>query len=355
MRILHLVRKLLFPLSFVYGGVMAIRNGLYKSGFFKSYAFDVPVIGVGNLSVGGTGKTPHVEWIIRVLSPNCSLAVLSRGYGRKTKGFRWVNVADVAENVGDEPLQIKQKYPSIQVAVDEDRVHGIRQLLQQKHAPEVIVLDDAFQHRKVKPGLQILLDNFNRPIHRDLVLPAGNLREFKAGKKRADLVIVTKCEGITPFEISAFQKKYRKTHSDKLYFSHVKYLSPAPVFNELTTVLDVDCLKKSHVLVVTGIASPTAFEQYIAALSGSITILRFPDHHTFSSADELKIYRTFQKISAEYKYVITTEKDATRFVNLHTLKEQLARYCYYIPVQVDFLNRAEKQLIKTIENYVRNI
>lgn len=351
----QLLRKLLIPFTLIYGGVMAMRNMCYRIGIIKSYSFDIPVISVGNLTVGGTGKTPHIEFLIHVLQKQKRIAVLSRGYARKTKGFKYVLPTNDATQVGDEPLQIKQKYTDIIVAVDEDRVHGIKKLLSREDPPEIVLLDDAFQHRRVKPGLQILLDNFHHPIHSDIVLPAGNLREFRAGSKRADIVIVTKCDGITNIEVEEFKNRYSDSHYGNLFFSNFSYNPPVSVFKEGDVALNLQLLKKAHVLVVTGISNPTAFEKYLALHSENITTLRFSDHHTFTQADESSIIKSFNNIKHTNKYLITTEKDAMRFSSLPTIKEQISDRCFYIPVRVNILFNAEEDFTQKIIDYVQKI
>lgn len=353
MAVTRFLRKVFIPFSFVYGGGMAIRNLLYQFHIFKSHSFDVPVISVGNIAAGGTGKTPHIEFLVEMFQSHKNVAVLSRGYKRKTVGFRWVNENDEASLTGDEPLQIKQKFPSIQIAVDEDRVHGIQTLLEDENPPKLILLDDAFQHRSVKPGFQILLDNFNHPMHDDWVFPAGNLREFAAGKKRADIVIVTKCGGITKLEVETYLKKYQRTHPGKVFFSHFKYANPEPVQQDSSKTLLVKALENAEVLVLTGIANPVPFEQYVETKCKYVSKLRFPDHHAFSEKDEEKIIAGFNALKGKIRYLLTTEKDAVRLRNLPKLKDHILEYTFFIPIKVDILFNEEERLKSLIQNYVQ--
>lgn len=353
MKVARLLRKSLFPFSYVYGSVMAVRNFLFRFKILKSHSFDVPVICVGNLSVGGTGKTPHIEYLVDLIQQHKKVAVLSRGYKRKTTGFRIVNKHDTGLEAGDEPLQIKQKFPSILVAVDEKRVHGIHQLLESNNPPEIILLDDAFQHRWVKPGLQILLDNFNDPIHEDIVLPAGNLREFSCGKKRADIVIVTKCDGITHFETEIFKKEYEQTHSNALFFSHFIYENPEQVFEKCSTHLDFNKLKTAHVLLVTGIAKPEPFLQFIGNKCSHVKHLPFPDHHGFSESDIDNLRFQFNSIKSENKFLLFTEKDAVRLRVHSQLEESLVNHCFYIPIKINILFGKDKEFKNKLLNYVQ--
>lgn len=349
----RLFRKLLFPFSYVYGSIMAARNLLFKFQILKSHSFNIPVISVGNISVGGTGKTPHIEFLIEMFCKDKKVAVLSRGYKRKTKGFRIVNEQDTGLEAGDEPVQIKQKFLSILVAVDEKRVHGIEQLLQLEDPPEIVLLDDAFQHRWVKPGLQILLDNFNDQIHDDMVLPAGNLREFPGGKKRADVVIVSKCDGITEFETKMVREQYKQTHPKALFFSQFRYSNPKPVFDGCLDNIEESKLNLANVLVVTGIANSEPFEEFVRSKCTSLETLRFSDHHEFTESDISKIIDRFASITSEKKYLITTEKDAVRLREHKQLEEVLTNSCFYIPIKVNILFKQEEELKKILLNYVQ--
>ncbi|WP_162128481.1 tetraacyldisaccharide 4'-kinase [Flavobacterium phycosphaerae] len=330
-----LLRKLLFPFAILYGLVTSLRNYLYDKGILKSYSFDIPVIAVGNLSVGGTGKTPQIEYLIRLLSPKYKVATLSRGYKRKSEGFILADSTSNAELLGDEPFQYYQKFPQIQVAVDADRRNGITQLLNQKDRPEVILLDDAYQHRKVKAGFYILLTSYGDLFCDDWMLPTGNLRESRSGAKRANMIIVTKC----PPTISQLaQEKIEKQLglNVPIFFSCIDYDDKA--YNT-TSSLEVSAVKSQAKVLVAGIAKPKPFFEYLQSDNDDIMV--FSDHHDFSESEILNI-----KNKANDKIVITTEKD---FVRLKTeiLKEQL----YYLPIKSKFVNNSET-FDQIILNYV---
>jgi tetraacyldisaccharide 4'-kinase len=252
-----LLRKILFPFAILYGLITAIRNWFYDKGFLKSHSFSVPVIAVGNLSVGGTGKTPKIEYLIRLLSPNYKIAVLSRGYKRKSSGFLLAEYSSTAESLGDEPFQLHQKFPTIQVAVDANRKNGIERLLALQNKPDIILLDDAFQHRKVKAGFYILLTAFNDLYPDDFILPTGNLRESRSGAKRANIVVVTKCPPTLPeADQNQIRKKLNLSEHQQLYFSSIQYDEILYSENERRTVAS---LQNTDKLLVAGIAKPKPF------------------------------------------------------------------------------------------------
>ena len=330
---MNFLRKILFPLAFLYWLVTFIRNWLYDKGIFKSFSFDIPIIAVGNLSVGGTGKTPQIEYLIRLLSDNYKVAVLSRGYKRTTKGFILADENASASSIGDEPFQFYSKFPNIQVAVDANRKSGIENLLQLPNKPDVVLLDDAFQHRKVKAGFYILLTAYDDLFCDDNILPFGNLREPSSGKKRADMIIVTKC----PKDLSelAQQKiKEKLKVKQQVFFTTIQY--DDCVFGNDSQLLVSEIQSESKVLVA-GIAKPKLFFDFLK--NDNDETLVFPDHHDFSKQDcELILAK------ANGRKIITTEKD---FVRLNGLlpKEQL----FYLSIKSTFLN---KNIDKTIEDYV---
>ncbi len=330
---MNFLRKILFPIAFLYWLITFIRNIFYDFGIFKSYLFDIPIIAVGNLSVGGTGKTPQIEYLIRLLSENYKVAVLSRGYKRSTEGFILADENSTASSIGDEPFQFYSKFPNIQVAVDANRKNGIENLLQLPNKPEVILLDDAYQHRKVKAGFYILLTAFDDLFCNDFILPFGNLREPSSGKNRADMIIVTKC----PKDLSeiAQQKIIDKLKvNQEIYFSTIQY--DEYVFGNENKVL-VSELKTENKLLVAGIANPKLFFDFLK--NDTDETLVFPDHHSFSTQDCNQVLA-----KANGRKIITTEKD---FVRLNGLlpKEQL----YYLPIKSVFLNTT---IDNTILNYV---
>ena len=315
-------RKLLYPFSLLYGGVTALRNKLYDEGVFKSHSFDLPVIAVGNLSVGGTGKSPMVEYLISLLKDDKNVATLSRGYKRSTTGFHLLSGKESAAEVGDEPLQFKMKFPEVHVAVDEDRNHGIGELLKLDPAPEVIILDDAFQHRKVKAGFYILLTPFGNLYSDDLVLPAGNLREPKWGANRADVVVVTKCpENLSEAGRNKIAEKLNLKKHQKLFFSRIAYSN---MLYGRTSSFSIEDLKTRNFTLVTGIANPVPLVTYLKNKNLNFDHLTFPDHHNFSSS-ELKELESKEMI-------LTTEKDYMRLKN--DISE--ARL-FYLPITTEFL------------------
>jgi tetraacyldisaccharide 4'-kinase len=330
------MRKLLFPFSLLYGLVTGIRNFLYDNGIFKSVEFNVPVVAIGNLSVGGTGKTPVTEYLIRLLSPTCKVAVLSRGYGRKTDGFILAGNASSAQAIGDEPLQYFLKFPEISVAVDANRARGISRLLSEIK-PDVILLDDAFQHRKVKAGFYILLTAFGDLYCDDWLLPAGNLRESKIGAKRVDVIVVTKCPPqLTPGAQDEIRGKLKPEIHQQIFFTSVDYDEHAIGADGK---IDVETLRAKHKTLLAGIAKPKPFFDYLRGSRDML--LEFPDHHDFSGKN-LALIRE----KSAGNPIVTTEKDYVR------LKGSGLENVYYLPMRARFLGDAGA-FDKTIHDHVR--
>lgn len=329
------IRKILFPFAILYGWITQFRNFLYDKRIFKSHAFKEAVIVVGNLSVGGTGKTPQIEYLIRLLSEHYKVATLSRGYKRQTRGFILADSSATATTIGDEPFQYYQKFSNIQVAVATDRKKGISMLLSQKSKPEVLLLDDAFQHRKVKAGFYILLTTYEELFCDDFMLPSGNLREGRTGAKRADLIVVTKCpENCSEMEQQRIKKKINL--DIPIFFSTIVY--DDFIYSEQKTI-QVRKIKTVKKLLLTGIANPKPFYNYLQ--SEKDTILTFPDHHLFNSEDILKI-----KNKANNTIIVTTEKDYVR------LKGKISnKQLFYLPIKTAFLEE-ENNFKKTIFYYV---
>ena len=334
---MNLLRKLLFPFAILYGLITSIRNFLFDKGILKSYSFDLPIIVVGNLSVGGTGKTPQIEYLIRLLSDKYKVATLSRGYKRESKGFILAQANATAKILGDEPFQFFEKFKNIQVAVDANRKNGIEQLLTQKDKPDVILLDDAFQHRKVKAGFYILLTSYGELFSDDFILPTGNLRESRSGAKRANMVIVTKCPNVLSQEQqNDIRKKLKLTANQELYFTFIEY--DDFVFGENQNI-NVSQVKKNPKILVAGIAKPKPFFDFLQ--NEKDVCLTFPDHHNFNDKDILEI-----KKLAKNNEIITTEKDFVRLKGCLP-SEQL----FYLPIKSAFLSGSEN-FNKTILNYV---
>ncbi|MBC7525388.1 MAG: tetraacyldisaccharide 4'-kinase [Flavobacterium sp.] len=326
------LRKMLFPFSILYSLITTIRNILYNNGILKSHIFDIPIIAVGNLSVGGTGKTPQIEYLIRLLSDDFKIATLSRGYKRKSKGFVLASKKETASTLGDEPFQFYEKFKNIQVAVDADRKNGIEQLLLQNQKPNIILLDDAFQHRKVKAGFYILLTTYTDLFCDDFVLPTGNLRENKSGVNRADVIIITKCpHDLSEAEIEKTKFKVKKYLSGKekentpIFFSYVDY--DETIYSENNKIKVHEALVKPKLLIA-GIAKPEAFYDYLESNDpNKNTILTFPDHHNFTNEDVVKINE-----QSKNKIIVTTEKDYVR------LKDKLnSDNLYYLPIKSAFI------------------
>ena len=336
---MNLLRKILFPFAVLYGFITSIRNFLFDKGVLKSYSFDIPIIAVGNLSVGGTGKTPQIEYLIRLLSLKYKVATLSRGYKRKSKGFTLADSTSNSENLGDEPFQFFSKFKNIQVAVDADRKNGIEQLLSQTEKPDVFLLDDAFQHRKVKAGLYILLTSYGDLYSDDFMLTTGNLRESSSGAKRANVIIVTKCPATLSLDEKAKIKRFLlndKVENQQLYFSYIDY--DEFIYSEDKSI-KVTEIKNVDKLLLAGIAKPNPFFAYLQKENDEKLI--FQDHHHFTEKDINEI-----KYKSQNKIIITTEKDFVRLKG--SIPEEKL---FYLPIRSSFLSESEN-FDKTILNYV---
>ena len=334
---MNLLRKILFPFAILYGFITGIRNFLFDKGILKSYSFDVPVIAVGNLSVGGTGKTPQIEYLIRLLSPKYKVVTLSRGYKRQSKGFVLADSSSNAEILGDEPFQFYTKFKNIQVAVDADRKNGIEQLLSHPQKPEIILLDDAFQHRKVKAGFYILLTSYGDLYSDDFMLPMGNLRESRSGAKRANVVIVTKCpSNLSLGEQDKIKNQLQLNYNQQLYFSYIDY--DDCVYSE-DKMMRVSEIKNVDKLLLAGIAKPNPFFAYLQSEKDDKLV--YADHHYFTEKDINEIENKSQN-----KIIITTEKDFVRLKG-SVSKEKL----FYLPIRSSFLSGGEN-FDKNILNYV---
>lgn len=339
----------LLPLSVLYGAGVYFRNKLFDFNLLKSERFPLPVICVGNITVGGTGKTPHIEYLIRLLQGQYRVAVLSRGYKRQSKGFQLAGNDSTALQLGDEPYQIHTKFPSITVAVDSDRRHGITQLLKCEKRPDVILLDDAYQHRYVKAGLNILLTDCNRMIYDDALLPAGRLRESMQGVRRADLIITTKCpSSLSDDEQQTIKKRLSSDKRQELFFSGLSYAPLRKVFGEEEAQLN----HSAEILLVSGIARPELFQKYIGEHYTLKESMLYPDHHDFNKKDIQQIEFKFSQISNKDKAVIVTEKDAVRLKNNPYLNEIIKEHLYFLPLEVVILHSQTKRFNQIILDYV---
>ena len=356
--LIHINHNLL-PLSFLYGLGVRFRNQLFDWGLLKGKKYPIPIISIGNLAVGGTGKTPHTEYLIRLLSRHYRLAVLSRGYKRKSSGFLLATSHSTSRDIGDEPFQMKQKFPSILVAVDADRQRGIETLLNlpQQERPEVILLDDAFQHRYVIPSLSILLTDYHCPYYSDKLLPAGRLREPIEGALRADIVVVTKCvEGMTPLDFRIIEENLHLMANQELFFSHVSYENLKALYPQEAPNRNLNRLSaKASILLVSGIASPAPLIQQIKSYGNRVETLCFPDHHDFSQQDFRKIQETFDRIKSSDKFIVATEKDAARLWNHPLLPKAWRKVLYYLPINIQFFldkqQHFDNLIIKHIQSY----
>lgn len=320
---------LLLPLTMWYAIGVAVRNLLFDCGVKRSVSPDVPTIGIGNLRVGGTGKTPHTEYLIRLLAGH-RVALLSRGYGRKTQGFVLAGEGSTALQIGDEPLMMVRKFPQLTVAVCEDRVEGVRRLMELPQKPDVVLLDDVYQHRHIRPALNILLTEYGEPYCNDHILPFGNLREGRRGRRRADIVVVTKCpENLSDEEQQQMRRRLKLDDRQQLFFSHLSYAEPVAVYDAVMA----DAVEE--VVLVTGIAHP---DPLVKHLSGKYRVhhLRFADHHTFGVDDCERIIETYNQLKNSNAVVFTTEKDAARMRDVEVRRHLQPLPLFYIPIEVKF-------------------
>ena len=354
----NLMRYVLTPLSWAYGACTWVRNKMFDDGMLKEESFSIPVIGVGNLTVGGTGKTPHVEYIVDHFCRKYNVAVLSRGYKRKTKGFVLANPQSTPDIIGDEPMQIFQKFGhKAKVAVCEKRGEGIRELQRLFPDLQLIILDDAFQHRYVKPKVSILLMDSHRPFYADRLLPLGRLRESSRQADRADVVIVTKCpEDLPPIEANVISKKLDLMGFQKLFFSKYTYSPLEPVFPEDAPFsVDINRLEsRDSVLLLTGVANPRSFVRHFKNYPFRIKIDHFPDHHDFSRHDINEITKKFKTMKGEHKLIVTTEKDAVRLAFNPYYPKELKPYTYFLPLKVQMVDypSASGDFLTILENLI---
>lgn len=350
------INEWLLPLSWLYGLGVGFRNFLFDAGVLKTHAYKVPIISVGNITVGGTGKTPHVEYLVRLLKDKMRVAVLSRGYKRKSSGFVKAEKDTPMKMIGDEPYQMKKKFPTITVAVDKKRTRGIETLTNQdsnKSDIDVILLDDAFQHRHVKPGINILLVDYHRLVIYDKLLPAGRLREPLKGKNRADIVIVTKCpKELKPMEYRVITKAMELFPYQHLYFTTLEYEALHPVFQKTKSTISLSELSDKNILLLTGIASPRQMLEDLSPVAKSITPMTFADHHNFKRKDIEKLNEVYASMPSP-KLIVTTEKDAARLITCENLDEEVKKNLYYLPIRINFMLDQEELFNENIIGYVR--
>ena len=347
-----IAKILLFPFTILYGTVIGARNLMYDAGLLKSTRFSIPIISVGNLSIGGAGKTPHIEFLIQNLRPFLNLATLSRGYKRKTKGFRMATLHDNALTIGDEPLQYRRKYRDIVVAVSESRTLAIPLIIKHAPATQVILLDDAFQHRAIVPGLNILLTTYDQPFTRDILLPAGRLREYPDSYKRADIVVISKCpDNLSEEDRQVVIEEVKPMGWQRIYFTKYLYHPPYSFFNpgqriRLTEDLDI--------ILVSAIANTAYLRQYIETRVDSIHELEYEDHHIFLERDIEYLEQVFINRESNKKIILTTEKDAMRLDMHRQLITQKQLPIYVLPVEVSFLFDQKEAFINDIRTFLLN-
>lgn len=345
-----LAKIILSPFALLYRIGIGMRNLFYEAGLLKSTSFNVPVINVGNLSLGGTGKTPHIEYLITLLRPFLNVATLSRGYKRKTKGFQWVNVRDSARAKGDEPLQFKKKFPDIPIAVSESRNIGIPMIIGQYPNTQALLLDDAFQHRSIIPGLNILLTEYDNLYPDDLILPMGRLREPAASAERADLIVVTKCpEEISDNERQAVFKKLNPKQHQKVFFSKYKYQNPYFLFDpQIRIRLNEDL----DVVLISAIASVDYLLKFLNSSCHVENIVKYEDHHFFTVFEMEQLKKIYDNLESENTVFITTEKDAVR-LKLH--RDFLLQHnipVFVLPIEVEFLDNDGPSFNQSIQDFL---
>ncbi len=349
---MEFIRILLLPFSLIYGLVTGIRNLLFNWKILPSGSFNLPVISVGNLSAGGTGKTPHVEYLIRLLSPSFKISTLSRGYGRKTSGFIAASDSDHAATIGDEPMQYHRKFKDVNVYVDERRRRGIRNILIKNNKTQVVLLDDAFQHRYVRPGLSVLLTDYHKLYCNDYLIPSGTLREFRSGAKRADIIVVTKTPSVlSPIERRKIIADLRPANHQRVYFSFIRY-------GELVPLWTNSCLRKSGekystIVLFAGIANVYPLQDHLKRECTELIIYQFPDHHQYTSKDLDRIKRNFDDLYSRNKLLVTTEKDAMRLLNPDLIKQASKMPVNYLPIEIDFHGSDKDGFNEQILNYVK--
>src|SRR5688500_13615816 len=345
--LLRPIRILLFPFSLIYAFVAWLRNLMYDKNVFTSAVFNLPLICVGNLSTGGTGKSPMVEFLLRHLREKESVAVLSRGYKRKTAGYALADEFSTALEIGDEPMLFHNKFPDVTVAVGEERVVAIPQLLQDKPDTTVIILDDAFQHRSVKAGLNILLTDYNNLFTRDWFLPTGDLRDERRSYRRAQLLVVTKCPPtMGEEEATAVKEEINPVNGQELFFTCIRYDTPYHIVNGDRMEID----EHTEVLLVTGIANPRTIKNHLSETAATYYEMLYDDHHIFSIDDWKEIARKFKSMSAPKKLILTTEKDAVRLIKFE--QELKALPLYVMPMKINFLYNSEQHYINLITTFI---
>jgi tetraacyldisaccharide 4'-kinase len=346
------VKILLFPFSVLYGVAISARNLFYETGLLRATKFNIPVISIGNLTIGGAGKTPHVEFLIRKFSPYLNVGTISRGYKRKTKGFRYVEKFNNALDVGDEPLMYKRKYPQLTVVVSESRALAVPLMLKTNPQLQAIILDDAFQHRGIIPGLNILLTTYAAPFTKDLLLPAGRLREFRGSYSRADIIIVSKCPyDMTQQDKTQFIKEINPKNHQKIFFTYYNYFPPYSFYN---TAQRLELKENQDIILISAIADTNYLMEFLEEKVGSVHELSYEDHHLFQERDINYLQQVYKNRDTENKIILTTEKDAMR---MDILRKQITDYklpIFILPVEVKFLFDEENEFEDLVKSFFLN-
>ncbi|MFT3946460.1 MAG: tetraacyldisaccharide 4'-kinase [Agriterribacter sp.] len=346
---MKIVRVMLFPFALFYGLAVKIRNWLYNKNIIKSSRFNFPIIAVGNLSAGGTGKSPMVEYLIRLLLPEYNIATLSRGYKRKTRGYVLADEKTTAIDIGDEPMQFHNKFPGVTVTVCEERAFAIPQILFDKPATDVIILDDAFQHRQVDAGLNILLTDYNNPFYKDFFLPTGNLRDAKSSYKRADIIVITKCPGnISSEEKNLVTGKINALLEQQLFFTGIKYGAPYHLVTKEAVALN----NQTDVLLVCGIANPKPLKAFVKERVHELSVLHYRDHYIFTIDDLRYIKKQFNTIASSQKIIIVTEKDAVRLIKFQAELKDMP--VYVLPIEPYFLFNESKEFNYLVKKFIKD-
>ncbi|MDI9320940.1 MAG: tetraacyldisaccharide 4'-kinase [Phycisphaerales bacterium] len=345
--IAQLLHYLLLPFTMLYGSIVWLRNRLYDAGFMSSVSFDIPVIAVGNLSAGGTGKTPHIEYVVRLLQYEYKVATMSRGYKRKTRGFFLADAATNAVKIGDEPMQYHLKFPELVVSVAEDRMTGIPSLLMARPELEIILLDDAYQHRSVKPGLNILITDFSSPFYKDFILPYGRLREARTAYKRADIIVVSKCpHNLSQKDADNMRAAINPLAHQQVFFSTIKYGTAYHFFDQSATNF-----KYKNVLLIAGIARPEPLVAHLEKEAKKVHLLQYPDHHFFTERNFEEIKDTVKNWNNDC-VIVTTEKDATRLHLRPELMQAIPVSVIVLPIEVVILLGQQNEFDTAVRNFV---
>lgn len=345
------MRIVLLPLSLLYQLVLNIRHKLFDLGIIKSTVFDLPVICIGNLSMGGTGKTPHIEYLVRLLGSNNKIGILSRGYGRKSKGFLQAQSGMTYKDIGDEPMQYLKKFKAVSIAVSEKRVEGVNMMLKSQQKPEIILLDDAFQHRYIQPGLNILLTDYHNLYPRDFLFPAGNLRDIVGASSRAQIIVVTK----TPKVFSPFTRRrlidiiQPKLHQ-RLYFSYLHYGRFTPITDQAGIFIPRNI---GTIVLFCGIANPYPLQEHLQSRCNELVTIDFPDHHSFTKKDMYRVVNEYENVLGKNKIVVTTEKDAMRLIDSPYFRLFERIPLFYVPVEVRFHDEEVITFDQQVIEYVR--